>query len=310
MLFQSSSETLLQTTQTNETKGNLGAISQFSRQFDSLCKTSVAFADTARHHQEQSCTVCTNRSLQSKLDAVHEELSILKKSLIALEKPRIIRVLHCQPVIPSSQRRPLLSLDRLTTVSRELTRFRVHVETVTLSAFPSSCFANPEFLANTFDVIFIGGSDNANDFLTGITQDVVERTFQAYHRNGGNVVFLHDVLFGQAWKYFVDNIGRPKMDRNWRDYNMVRLRDGADFRTPCSLPQEFPVCKTHSYQIHVADGAILIGDNEASSYYLERDGIAVTEAGHWAQNLTAYEWQLLVNITVHMSNKRSRMIQQ
>jgi hypothetical protein len=248
------------------------------------------------------------------LDAVHDELLIMKKSIIALGKPRIVRVLHIQPVIPRSDSRGLLSLDRLTTVSRELTNFRIHVETVTSSAFPNSYFDNPRFLTNTFDVIFIGGTDSCCHCLPGITKEVINRTFQQYHIDGGNVVFLHDVLFPSDWQYFQTKIGPYKSEYTEARYCGVRVKDGADsevLRTPCSLPEKFPVCTTHSGQIHVADGAILVGDDgEGCPYYHERDGIAVCEAGCWEQKLTACEWQLFVNITIHMSTKRPRKIEQ
>jgi hypothetical protein len=164
-----------------------------------------------------------------------------------------------------------------------------------------------------FDVVFVGGTDSSWCKLTSITKRIVEDSFAQYHREGGNVVLLHDVFRNQRpshWTYFENLIGLHTA-RDSPGYRRVKQVQPTEAGTallsrPFKLPESFEVSETHAYMIYAAERAIVGScDNLEHTYYAECEGIGMSEAGHSYQ-LTQSEWQFFVNVVCHFSTARPR----
>jgi hypothetical protein len=146
---------------------------------------------------------------------------------------------------------------------------------------------------------------------------LIDQSFAEYHREGGNVVFFHDVFWNPhseppRWRYFQSHIGLHTMyDSKYS--GKVKWKGAADerpaiFARPFALPDPFSVSEFHTNQMYDAEKAILVSvDDQKLPYYTEYEGIGICEAGHTPETLTDAEKQFLVNVTCHLSVKRPRI---
>jgi hypothetical protein len=127
------------------------------------------------------------------------------------------------------ERWDFFSLHTLQTTSEELLNFRVEVDTIPADDSPNSLVANPNFLRKAFDVIFVGGFDDAQVGLAKLIAKIAAASLAEYHRRGGKVVLLHDVSFRagpnpDAWHYFEGQFGSLKPALNTRAVPKLPMR--------------------------------------------------------------------------------------
>jgi hypothetical protein len=126
-------------------------------------------------------------------------------------KPRVIRVLHVRP----SHGGPF-EMERISWLTRKVPGLHIHVKGIGAGDFTKSDFTDPAVLFREFDLVSIGGSDDAEAGLDGFTREVIDRSLGLYHRAGGKILIFHDTAWERdpqqpKWTYFLEQMGTYQM---------------------------------------------------------------------------------------------------
>jgi len=221
----------------------------------------------------------------------------------------IIKVLHVCPCCGDRA-----SIDLRLICDKDPYR-RIRVTQITPAGFVKQLGTDKHLLLH-YEVVIVGGCDSCYDCLKDITPTIVIETFVPYHEHGGNLLFMHDVVYGTTWDALANNPsfkkGSPLIGGNLDSVQIIRP-DAPVLKFPFAIADFQPTLTHGGHLRRFGTEGIVLGKRQSGQiipYSVEFPNIGFIEIGHCGPigkdaSLQDMEWKLLVNIIHNFSRQVS-----
>jgi hypothetical protein len=176
------------------------------------------------------------------------------------------------------------------------------VETIECRTFVQRLSDAPGYL-NRFRVLLFGGSDGWDGFKR-MTLPIVRSHLAPFWQNGGSILFLHDVLYGNrvpSWGPLAAHLGIRPPYTAFAYGTVAQFVGDAKLRQfPFVLPECVTVAETHTAQrVPKEDVLIAMPGSDDAFYFACKGRIGFTQLGHTAP-IEIDEQRLAANMIVHL----------